>query len=289
MKYLFKKSIVPLFGFFAFFFFSASELQARQYDPGQGRFISRDPIGYVDGMNRYSYVGNMPFKYSDPFGLKKSSVNGNANGDWEIEQTLTNAKKAGESYSSYHKVTFKTKKGACCCDEIAFIQIVRVIDATTGKNVDPDLKPGKGRADENGWEVDRFDHRKDVWYGYGDLIYDPKTDTMKYGAGGNVQTGWCKDKEGKDKRDAWMWDTPSWDRVNTKFEFEVCAVCKEGEKSGTIYGCVTLGFTVDKNGKIKAHGITSGKKSKNFDSAIGAWNTNEHTVGNHNGEITFEN
>ena len=57
MKYLIKKSIVPLFGFFAFFFFSAGELQARQYDPGQGRFISRDPVGYVDGMGGDS-LGN---------------------------------------------------------------------------------------------------------------------------------------------------------------------------------------------------------------------------------------
>jgi len=43
----------------------------RQYDPVYGRFLSRDPIGYADSMNLYSFVNNNPICYVDPFGLKK--------------------------------------------------------------------------------------------------------------------------------------------------------------------------------------------------------------------------
>lgn len=46
----------------------------RMYSPGLGRFISRDPAGYVDGKSLYS--GYMVPNYLDPFGLNKRSTNG---------------------------------------------------------------------------------------------------------------------------------------------------------------------------------------------------------------------
>ena len=41
----------------------------RYYNAQTGRFISPDPLGYVDGMNMYAYVGNDPMNYRDPMGL----------------------------------------------------------------------------------------------------------------------------------------------------------------------------------------------------------------------------
>ena len=41
----------------------------RMYSPVLGRFLQRDPAGYVDGMNLYAYVQNNPIKYLDPEGL----------------------------------------------------------------------------------------------------------------------------------------------------------------------------------------------------------------------------
>ena len=44
--------------------------RARWYDPGSGRFISQDPIGFSAGdVNLYRYVGNAPGDATDPEGL----------------------------------------------------------------------------------------------------------------------------------------------------------------------------------------------------------------------------
>ncbi len=45
--------------------------RARYYDAERGRFIQRDPLGYVDGMGLYAYVGNNPVNFFDPLGTEK--------------------------------------------------------------------------------------------------------------------------------------------------------------------------------------------------------------------------
>ncbi|MCE5324303.1 hypothetical protein LLG46_13460 [bacterium] len=44
-------------------------LSHRYYDPAEGRFLTRDPIGYEGGMNLYGYVENNPVNAIDPSGL----------------------------------------------------------------------------------------------------------------------------------------------------------------------------------------------------------------------------
>jgi len=45
--------------------------RARHYDPNIGRFMQRDPLGYVDGMNLFEYVGGNVVNWVDPSGLKR--------------------------------------------------------------------------------------------------------------------------------------------------------------------------------------------------------------------------
>jgi len=50
---------VKLYGFFA-----------RAYSPELGRWLQRDPLGFVDGVNLYEYVRGMPTRLTDPLGLE---------------------------------------------------------------------------------------------------------------------------------------------------------------------------------------------------------------------------
>jgi RHS repeat-associated protein len=43
--------------------------RARYYDPGTGRFLSEDPIGFNAGSDFYTYVGNSSTNFLDPKGL----------------------------------------------------------------------------------------------------------------------------------------------------------------------------------------------------------------------------
>ena len=61
------------FGFTGHYTHAASGLVLapfRGYDPGTGRWLSRDPIGEEGGMNLYGYVSNNPVNLWDPLGMQ---------------------------------------------------------------------------------------------------------------------------------------------------------------------------------------------------------------------------
>jgi RHS repeat-associated protein len=53
----------------------------RYYDPDLARFITPDPMGYLDSPNPYQYAGNNPFNFTDPLGLDAVAI---AYVDYEI-------------------------------------------------------------------------------------------------------------------------------------------------------------------------------------------------------------
>lgn len=50
--------------------------RARYYDSDKGRFLSRDPLGYVEGWNLYEYANGSPLNFTDPSGLDPVTLGG---------------------------------------------------------------------------------------------------------------------------------------------------------------------------------------------------------------------
>ena len=49
-------------------------LTHRYYDPGTGKFLTRDPIGYAGGENLYGFCGGNPVNRHDPSGLYEDNT-----------------------------------------------------------------------------------------------------------------------------------------------------------------------------------------------------------------------
>jgi len=95
--------------------FTVMYYRARYYSPNTGRFISRDPIGYKDGMNLYQYVVSSPILYPDPVGLSKCTKE-------SIRRVITmpeSLKKLGRRFGFYDVTArFGTERSVCtdCCE-----------------------------------------------------------------------------------------------------------------------------------------------------------------------------
>ncbi len=67
--------------------------RARNLAPMLGRFVQKDPLRYIDGMNDYLYTQNMPIIYNDPSGEIVPIIIGGALllwSAWDLYKTWTN-------------------------------------------------------------------------------------------------------------------------------------------------------------------------------------------------------
>jgi RHS repeat-associated protein len=83
-------------------FFSSVGLydsRARSYSPELGRFIQRDPKGYIDELNLYAYGGNNPVIHIDTLGTEKTLADNNTTKVFDPSWLLT-APRTGASHSA---------------------------------------------------------------------------------------------------------------------------------------------------------------------------------------------
>jgi RHS repeat-associated protein len=81
--------------------------RARYYDASLGRFTSQDPVGFIDGPNRYAYARNNPALYNDPYGLWSvgglwNSATSKVSSAWESTKRVSSrAWKATKEVATY--------------------------------------------------------------------------------------------------------------------------------------------------------------------------------------------
>ena len=92
--------------------------RARYYDALKGRFLQRDSLDYVDGMNLYAYVGNNAINRIDPMGLDveedlEDASAGAAAGAGAAVGTLLGGPRGGIAGSAYGGAAYRSFSRLC--------------------------------------------------------------------------------------------------------------------------------------------------------------------------------
>jgi hypothetical protein len=182
----------------------------------------------------------------------------NQYGRWTISQSNTDAASAGGMYESDVDITYNPEKSKVNCDEIAFVQNVRILDKATKKSAEY-MPNYVNRMTGSGWTLDRIDKRKYGWYGYND----------NGKPSGTVSPG----SSPSPHRAATLADTPRDNLSNVTWGFETCAICKDGTDLSKVYGCSLWGFDVDANNKLKSQTPSLvDAPTAEFNESIKQWN-----------------
>ncbi|HCE67759.1 MAG TPA: hypothetical protein DER40_09660 [Geobacter sp.] len=115
--------------------------RARYYDPMEGRFVSKDPIGSKGGdVNLYGYVHQNPINKIDPLGLKESCVWGGFSGSIAFGIGLQVVAECGRCVDDCGKVTYRRRNCLCFCYGL-------------GASASGQAGRGDSSFDQSGWNV----------------------------------------------------------------------------------------------------------------------------------------
>jgi RHS repeat-associated protein len=91
-------------------------LTHRYYDPNSGRFLTRDPIGHIGGVNLYTYVTNNPGSFKDPTGhiglLATGAIGAVAGGVLGAGASILSQTLSGSESINWHQVGNAAVSGA---------------------------------------------------------------------------------------------------------------------------------------------------------------------------------
>ncbi|MCW5755177.1 MAG: RHS repeat-associated core domain-containing protein, partial [Phycisphaeraceae bacterium] len=88
-----------------------SAVRFRWYDAKLGRWVSRDPAGYVDGTSLYQYGQSNSLKYSDPSGLRIGVVPNMKQQDRDAIAIMLDDLCPGAKWNHYGSSTIGSQEG----------------------------------------------------------------------------------------------------------------------------------------------------------------------------------
>lgn len=98
--------------------------RARYYDPKVARFISEDPLGFIDGTLLYAYASNNPILYTDPTGQAQVKIpiapGPKSDGDCQQDCILKCKGKGGyksHKYKSWWQGSIEWHDCRCACQK----------------------------------------------------------------------------------------------------------------------------------------------------------------------------
>jgi hypothetical protein len=190
--------------------------------------------------------------------LQREAIAGNKFGSWDFTQVNTNGANSSAIYASEVNIAFKPDAATVDSTEIAFVQNVQILDS--GNKSFDNRDNFKNRMTDDGSTIDRVADRKFGYYGYNN---DGST-------AGNAKAGTTATKP---PTPATMYDKPSFNKPDAKWNFEAAVTAKAGADAGTIYGALQWGFDVDKDNKLTSHKAQHlDKQTAGFDKAVAKWN-----------------
>lgn len=173
---------------------------------------------------------------------------------WSISQANTD----GTPYASDVDITFNPDKDTTNCSEIAFVQSVKFMDATSRTSVET-IPNYVSRRTNTGWTLDRVDQRSYGWYGYNN----------NGRPSGNVSPG----SSPTPLRSATLHDRPSDSTSNTIMQFETCAICRAGTDVNKVYSCFHWGFSADAANHLESLPTSeAAAPSAEFAESVRQWN-----------------
>jgi RHS repeat-associated protein len=136
--------------------------RARQLSQETGRFISKDPMGYIDGLQPFQYELSRPLIKLDPRGTNnltvpdKSKMVGplaDGHGEWFYQEGTTIP-----GHLTMAVIAYAADKNQICCHKIGIVQFVTRINNNTKKtwtDMNGDAYP---------WQVDNNENGKVLFY-----------------------------------------------------------------------------------------------------------------------------